>query len=103
MINQFFDELIWTYAVQRKKVRIDPVDKEIFFFTAFFHIFMEQFADDKAKYSHMKTLGLALIRQNKLIYYKKIREAVRSVHLRSKNHPSVRRSKTLRTGRKRAW
>ena len=101
MINEFFDELIWSYAETRKKV--DRMPNEIMMFTAFFHQFMEQFADDKAKYLHMKTLGLALIRQNKTIYYKKIREAVRSVHLRSKNHPSVRPGKTYGIGRKRSW
>lgn len=97
MIDQFFDEIIWEYAATRKKVERQP--NEIMMFTAFFHQFMEQFADDKAKYSHMKALGLALIKQNQVIYYKKIREAVRQVHLRGKNNSRIRPGKTPRTGR----
>lgn len=97
MIEAFFDELVWSYAATRKKV--DRMPNEIMMFTAFFHEFMEQFADDKAKYTHMKALGLALIRQNKTIYYKKIREAIRSVHHRSQKNSSVRTGKAFGSGR----
>lgn len=97
MTEVFWDELIVMYAEKVKKT--DTQRNEILMFTAFFHQFMEQFADDTAKYMHMKTLGLALIKQNQSIFYKKIREAVRKVHLRGKNNSRIRPGKTPRTGR----
>jgi len=100
MIEEFFDNLVWEYAATRKKV--DRQANEIMMFTAFFHQYMEQYADKDAKYMHMKTLGLALIRQNQSIYYKKIREAVREVHRRGKNNPRQRPGKANGSGRRRA-
>jgi|TARA_Y100000310_G_scaffold192901_1_gene192807 hypothetical protein len=100
MIEEFFDNLVWEYAATRKKV--DRQANEIMMFTAFFHQYMEQYADEDAKYMHMKTLGLALIRQNQSIYYKKIREAVREVHRRGKNNPRQRPGKANGSGRRRA-
>ncbi len=97
MIDVFFDELVWSYAETRD--RVERMPNEMMMFTAFFHEFMEQFADDTPKYLHMKTLGLALIKQNQSIFYRKIREAVRSVHLRSKNNSRISRSKAPRSGR----
>jgi hypothetical protein len=100
MTEEFWDQLIWDYAGTVKKINRQPA--EIMLFTAFFHQFMEQFRDDKAKYMHTKTLGLALIRQNQTIYYKKIREAVREVHRRGKNNPRQRPGKANGSGRRRA-
>jgi hypothetical protein len=100
MIEEFFDNIVWQYAATRKKV--DRQSNEIMMFTAFFHQFMEQFADEEAKYKHMKTIGLALIRQNQSIYYKKIREAVREVHRRGTNNPRQFPSKANGSGRRRA-
>tara|TARA_B100000674_G_scaffold448858_1_gene417572 strand:- start:400 stop:714 length:315 start_codon:yes stop_codon:yes gene_type:complete len=101
MIEELMDELIFQYTRDKKKV--EPLKKEIDMFMQFYLQFLEGLQDDKHKYIQYKTLGLALIDQNKTQFYRRIREGIRIVHHRSTNYKGIVSSKTFgsRRGRSR--
>ena len=100
-MNKLLEHLIIAYSFDRKKVERLP--NEIENFSRFFVEFGSPISEDKYKYNQYTTLGLAFIRQHRNEIYRRIREAVRSVHNRSKNNTSFNSGKTPRSRRRRAW
>ena len=101
MIEELMNELIFQYTRDKKKV--EPRNKELENFMQFYLEFLEGLRDDEHKYIQYRTLGLALINQNKSQFYKRIREGIRIIHNRSTNYKGIVSGKAFgsRRGRSR--
>ena len=98
MIEELMNELIFQYTRDKKKV--EPRNKELENFMQFYLEFLEGLRDDEHKYIHYRTLGLALINQNKSQFYKRIREGIRIIHNRGKNNQGFFTSEAFRSRRR---